>query len=617
MTELWLIPALPLAGFLLLLIGPSLGRRASSLIGAGSVGASFLVCLFTAWSFAGKPITQTLWHWFTVSNLSVDVALRVDQLSLVMILVVTGVGFLIHLYSLGYMAGDDAFSRFLAYMDLFVAFMLTLVLGDTLLTLFVGWEGVGLCSYLLIGFWYRDPSNGRAARKAFLVTRVGDTAFTIALFILATKFHTLNIEAILTACQAWPVGSALAVTVAGLLLGGALGKSAQLPLQVWLPDAMAGPTPVSALIHAATMVTAGAYLIARMFPLFQLAPDVLQLVAAIGASTLVLAGLSACVQRDIKRVLAYSTISQIGYMFLALGVGAPSAAMFHLVTHAFFKALLFLGAGAVIHALGNQQDLFKMGGLRKALPATFWTFLIGSAALVALPPTGGFASKDLILELTWASAPGARWLWAMGVFGAFLTAYYTARMFALAFFGPPHSHVHHKPGPVMIVPLILLAAGSLLTAALDWPGPLGGAPFFSHFLAPLFPVSDAHEVSASLASILQASSLASALAGIVTATLAFRRFSPSVSPDRPSPLVRFLLSGCGFDSLYNLLFIRPFLFLTRLNRNDILDSFYTALAWVAGLFHRGLSRSQTGQVRWYAFALALGAVILLAVMVLL
>src|SRR5690348_10448897 len=341
-----------------------------------------------------------------------------------MVLVITFVAFLIHLYSTEYMEGDVGYSRFFAYMNLFVASMVTLVLADNLLLLYLGWEGVGLCSYLLIGFWYTDPANGRAARKAFIVTRVGDTSMVIGLFLIFQRLGTLNIQDLMhRAAQQWPVGAAVAIAVSALLLGGAVGKSAQLPLQTWLPDAMAGPTPTSALIHAATMVTAGVYLIARTHVLFSLAPPVMLAVAVIGAATLLLAGCSALTQRDIKRVLAYSTISQIGYMFLALGVGAWAAAIFHLMTHAFFKALLFLSAGVVIQRLGEEHDIFRMGGLRHRMPLAFWSFLAGSASLAALPIlTAGFYSKDLILWAAWSDGFGGKWLWGGALLGAFLTA---------------------------------------------------------------------------------------------------------------------------------------------------------------------------------------------------
>src|SRR5438093_92135 len=388
----WLIPALPLAGFLLLaLFGPRLSRRAVALGGAGVVLASAVVSWLVAFSFLTSPApgasyTQNLWTWMDVAGFQPRMALYLDPLSLVMMLVVTSVGFLIHWYSTEFMAGDEGYSRFFAYMNLFVASMIVLLLGDNLVLLYLGWEGVGLCSYLLIGFWYTDPANGRAARKAFYVTRVGDTAMSLGLFMLFTQLGTLQIQELMHRAQGqWAAGSGLATAAGLLLLGGAVGKSAQLPLQVWLPDAMAGPTPTSALIHAATMVTAGVYLIARTHVLYALSPEAQRAVAVVRIATLLLAAFSALAQRDMKRVLAYSTISQIGYMFLALGLGAWSAALFHFMTHAFFKALLFLGAGAVIHVLHHEQDLNRMGGLRKMLHSLFYVFAIGTAALSALP----------------------------------------------------------------------------------------------------------------------------------------------------------------------------------------------------------------------------------------
>ncbi len=459
---IWLIPGFPVVGFLVLAIfGARLPRKLTAVVGTGSIGLSTTVTLIVASCFlrhppAGGVIEERLWTWIHVGSFDIGFSLTLDSLSLVMIFVVTFVGFLIHLYSTEYMADDPGYSRFFAYMNLFVAFMLMLVLADNLFLLYLGWEGVGLCSYLLIGFWYDDPENGRAARKAFIVTRIGDTAMAIALLLIFKHAGTLDIEQSMTwAGENWAVGSGMAVTVAFLLLGGAVGKSAQLPLQTWLPDAMAGPTPVSALIHAATMVTAGVYLIARTHAVFMLAPLAMTAVAVVGAATLLLAGCSALVQTDIKRVLAYSTISQIGYMFLGLGVGAWSAAVFHLMTHAFFKALLFLGAGAIIISLHHEQDIFKMGGLRKRLPAVFWTFLIGSASLAALPlVTAGFYSKDLILWAAWASSAASPWLWAAGAFGAFLTALYSFRLIFIVFFGDEKGRVEHRPGLNLIAPVI-------------------------------------------------------------------------------------------------------------------------------------------------------------------
>ena len=491
---LFLIPALPFAGFLVLaLMGRRLSRTTIAFVGAGSVGMSALLAVLMAFVFIANPpqghaITQTLWTWMEFEGYSQPISFSLDALSLVMILIVTVVGLLIHLYSTEYMIDDEGYSRFFAYMNLFVGSMLVLVLADNLLLLYLGWEGVGLCSYLLIGFWYSDPTNGRAARKAFIVTRVGDTAMALGLFLLFTNLGTLNIQELMTlAPKQWSVGSETAVLAAALLLGGALGKSAQLPFQVWLPDAMAGPTPVSALIHAATMVTAGVYLIARTHVLFELAPVVQSVIAVLGAATLLVAGLSAMAQKDIKRVLAYSTISQLGYMFLALGVGAWSAAIFHLMIHAFFKALLFLGAGAVILAQHHEQDMFKMGGLKNKLPAVFWTFLIGSASLSALPlVTAGFYSKDLILWKAWSSGSGSMALWAAGLFGAFITSIYTFRMVFLTFFGELKTPVSHKPGAKMLAPLIILAVLSIIGGFVELPETLGNQPLFSNFLRTVF-----------------------------------------------------------------------------------------------------------------------------------
>src|SRR5512135_288337 len=389
---LWLIPAFPFAGFLVLVIlGKRLPPKGAACIGVGSIALSAIVSILVAGSYlthppSGNAFTQSLWTWIDVAGFHPEIGFYLDPLSLVMTVVVTFVSFLIHLYSAEFMSGDEGYSRFFAYMNLFVASMVTLVLADNLLLLYLGWEGVGLCSYLLIGFWYTDQVNGLAARKAFIVTRVGDTSMVIGLFLIFDRLGTFNIQELMhRATLQWPVGAAAAVAAAAWLLGGAVGKSAQLPLQTWLPDAMAGPTPVSALIHAATMVTAGVYLIARTHVLFSLAPAAMTATAIIGAATLLLAGCSALTQRDIKRVLAYSTMSQVGYMFLALGVGAWSAAIFHFVTHACFKALLFLAAGVVIQGLDEEHDLFKMGGLRRVIPGTFCAFLVGAASLSALP----------------------------------------------------------------------------------------------------------------------------------------------------------------------------------------------------------------------------------------
>jgi NADH-quinone oxidoreductase subunit L len=618
---LWVVPALPFAGFLALaLIGPRLSRGLSALVGVGSVGISAALSILIAIEFMGSPgdaFTQTLWIWMQVGDLAPGISLRLDALSLIFVLVITVIGFLIHLYSAEYMAGDEGYSRFFAYMNLFVGMMLTLVLADNLLLLFLGWEGVGLCSYLLIGFWYREHVNVLAARKAFIVTRVGDTAFIIGLFLLFTNLGSLNIAELLElAPQQWAVGSTIAIVAAALLLGGAVGKSAQLPLQTWLPDAMAGPTPVSALIHAATMVTAGVYLIARTHTIFLLAPPIMELVAIVGAATLLIAGFSALVQSDIKRVLAYSTISQIGYMFLGLGIGAWGAAIFHFMTHAFFKALLFLGAGVIILAMHHEQNIFHMGGLRRRMPLVFWTFLIGAASLAAVPLiTAGFYSKDLIIFESFASEQGGFLLWAAAYIGAWVTAIYTFRLVFITFFG----NLQHEPvrGPDirMIVALIVLAAGSIFAGFVQTPPTLGEVNVFNNFLGNVLPIEAAH-LDLGTEVTLQLLSAAAALGGILLAYLAYMRYPGVVNALLIYPWAtaayRFWMAGWGFDWVYNGVIVRPLTWLATVNRNDFLDGFYLGIAWLNRGLNRFLSGTENGLLRWYAMGIAAGAVVIIA-----
>jgi len=623
---LWIIPALPIAGFLILALARGLSRKMVSWVGVGSIGLSAAFACILAVCFVMAPPehahTQILWTWMSVGRFSVDVSLYLDALSLVMILVITIVGFLIHLFSTSYMAGDEGYARFFAYMNLFVGSMLILVLAGNLLLLYLGWEGVGLCSYLLIGFWYKTPANARAAMKAFIVTRVGDTAMAIGLFLLVQHLGTLDIQRMMDLAAAkWQIGSGIAVAVALLLLGGAVGKSAQLPLQTWLPDAMAGPTPVSALIHAATMVTAGVYLIARTHVLFELAPLVMWAVAIIGAATLLLAGFSALVQEDIKRVLAYSTMSQIGYMFLALGVGAWSAAMFHFVTHAFFKALLFLGAGAIIVRMHEEQNMFRLGGLRKELPLTFWTFLIGCLSLTALPPvTAGFASKDMILSEVWSSSIGGPWLWAAGLAGALITSIYTFRMLFLTFFGPAHHKPTAKEGNAMAIPLVILATVAVFIGLLEWPKTLGDIPIFSHFMRSALPEPSGEELSQRMEGMLQGAANFVELLGLLVAYVLFQKKRAAVSSlaERPwaSRLRKFWQQGWGFDWIYDKLLVDPFVRWSRLNKDDFIDSIYDAIGWTSVACNRVLSASQSGRVRWYATGIVVGAVIVIGIAVL-
>ncbi|CAN7391114.1 NADH-quinone oxidoreductase subunit L [Pseudomonas sp. LjRoot71] len=612
MNLLFLTCVFPLLGWFLLAF--SRGRfseNLSALIGVGSVGLSALTAAWVIVQFNLNPpengvFTQVLWQWMSVAGFAPSFTLYLDGLSVTMLGVVTGVGFLIHLFASWYMRGEEGYSRFFAYTNLFIFSMLLLVLGDNLLLLYFGWEGVGLCSYLLIGFYFKHTPNGNAALKAFIVTRIGDVFMAIGLFILFLHLGTLNIQELMAlAPQKYAEGDSWLWVATLMLLGGAVGKSAQLPLQTWLADAMAGPTPVSALIHAATMVTAGVYLIARTHGLFLLTPDILELVGIVGGVTLVLAGFAALVQTDIKRILAYSTMSQIGYMFLALGVGAWDAAIFHLMTHAFFKALLFLASGAVINACHHEQNIFKMGGLWKKLPLAYASFIVGGAALAALPLiTAGFYSKD---EILWeAFASGHQWLLYAGLAGAFLTSIYTFRLIFIAFHGEQKTEAHAGHGVAHWLPLVTLIVLSTFVGALISP-PLAG----------VLPQSVGHAGGEAKHS-LEIVSGAIAIIGIVLAALLFlgkRSFATAVAQSAPG---RFLsawwFAAWGFDWLYDKLFVQPYLLLCRLLGRDPIDR---SIGLIPRLVRGGnalLASSETGQVRWYATSIAGGAVLVLAVL---
>lgn len=619
---IWLIPALPFAGFLFLIaVGSHLSPRGVAIAGTSAAGLAAAIAIGTGLQFIFTPssagaVIQPFWEWLRISNFAPFViAFYLDSLAVVMVTVVTIIGFFILLYSSEYMAAEPGVSRFFAYMNLFLGSMLTLVLADNLLVLYLGWEGVGLCSYLLIGFWYKDDVNNWAANKAFIVTRIGDTAMVIGLVLLTVHMGTLNMQDILAAAPAeLGPGSSIAFWAALLLLGGAIGKSAQIPLQTWLPDAMAGPVPVSALIHAATMVAAGVYLVARMHVLFIIAPPVQELLAIIGVVTLLLAAASALVQWDIKRILAYSTISQIGYMFLALGVGAWTAAIFHFMIHAFFKALLFLASGVVIKALGDQHDIFKMGGLRRELPVTFWTFLIGAASLAALPlVTAGFYSKDLILSATFTSEYGGVRLWAAGIVGAFLTGLYSFRMVFLVFFGKMKSCVLEKPGTAVQLPLIILAIFSLISGFIQMPAVIFPVNLFADFLARSLPVLKALPVNSTIEVLLLFGAMLAPLAGLFTAWWFFMRRPQIANALVANPfgalLHRFWFAGWGFDALYNFLLVRPFVVISHLNRNDFIEIFYRGIAGLSAYFSKLAARTQSGLLRRYALGIVLGAVI--------
>jgi len=600
---IWLVPLIPLLSSLALMLGSaSFSRWIIGGLGAGSVGLAALLTLLSGIDFLAQPqpYQTTLWTWMQVANFSASISFYFDGLTLVMMSVITGVGFLIHLFSTEFMQEDASYARYFAYLNMFVAAMLILVMADNLLLLYLGWEGVGVCSYLLVGFWYQNSANGQAARKAFVVTRIGDTAMALGLFLLFTSLGTLDIQQmVVEANNLWLVGDMLPVVACLLLLGGAVGKSAQLPLHTWLPDAMAGPTPVSALIHAATMVTAGVYLIARTHGLFLLAPSAMMVVAVLGIVTSLMAAFTALMQSDIKRILAYSTISQIGYMFLALGVGAWTAGIFHLMTHAFFKALLFLGSGAIIHCLHHEHNIFKMGGLRSKMPVTFWSFMIGSAALAALPFTAGFFSKDQILLQAYQLPEYGIWLWLAGLLGALLTAIYSFRLVFVVFYGKANTQPDKEVGWRMAMPLSALCLLALI----------GG-----YFIIPVqdvFPaLSEEHP-----AHWVEYISISVPLIGVAVAYLLFYskrlNINPLVQSAVGSKLGEFWRIGWAVDRLYDGLFVRPYYAVSALLKSEPVDGFYGLVVSVNQCFNRWLSQSQNGQMRWYLVSMVAGLILLL------
>ncbi len=626
---LWLIPALPLAGAAFhVALGRRLGRAAVHFVGPAVVGAAFAVSLFAVaqlWAAPpGTALVDRVYPWIHAGSLMVDVAFRLDALSAVMILVVTGVGFLIHVYSAGYMGEDPDFARYFAYLNLFAGSMLILVLADNLPLLFVGWEGVGLCSYLLIGFWYEKPENAAAGNKAFLVNRIGDFGFLLGIFLLFWSLgpgrRSLSFAEIAARAPSLPPATATAACL--LLFLGATGKSAQIPLYVWLPDAMAGPTPVSALIHAATMVTAGVYMIARLHFLYSLSPTALGVVATVGAATAVFAATIALVQTDIKRVLAYSTVSQLGYMFLGVGVGAYHAGIFHLVTHAFFKALLFLGAGSVIHALGGEQDIRKMGGLRAHLPLTYGTFVIAFLAIAGVPGFAGFFSKDEILWYAYASPHGSPLLWAAGFAGAGLTAFYMGRLVFLTFFGESRvdpearHHIHEAPAS-MAVPLVVLAVLSVVGGYVGLPQHWLWGNRFERFLEPVVGTLHGAEGSPGTQGLLMALSVAVAAAGIAVAYwwYAVQPGLPALLAYRLAAAYRVLLHKYYVDELYDRAFVRPLVrgseLLWRVFDVRLIDGAVNGTAEFFAANARIWRRWQTGNVQHYALSLFAGAICVL------
>jgi NADH-quinone oxidoreductase subunit L len=629
----WLPILLPLSGALVNgLFGRRLGRRAAGLLACATVGLAFVVAGTIYWGLAlvspelrVTSASNVLFSWITLGDFEIKASLLIDPLSSVMTLVVTGVGFLIHVYSIGYMAGDERYSRYFAFLNLFVASMLILVLADNFLVMYVGWELVGLCSYLLIGFWFERPAAADAGKKAFIVNRVGDFGFALGVLLVFSTFGSLEFAQVFPAVQTARFGGAPISAIAALLFLGAVGKSAQIPLHVWLPDAMEGPTPVSALIHAATMVTAGVYMIARTHPIYQAAPAVALLVIIIGAATAFFAATIALAQNDIKRVLAYSTISQLGYMFVGVGVGAYVSGIFHLATHAFFKALLFLAAGSVIHALSGEQDIRKMGDLGGKIKVTAWTFTIGAATLAGFPLTSGFFSKDEILAAAFAHSP---LLWGVGLLTAFLTAIYAFRLVFIVFAGesrlePQAAEQLHESPRVMTWPLVGLALLALAGGLINLPRILGGGAGLAAFMEPsFFPAGGGEALSHSRELTLMGVSAVVALLGL---TLAYYLYV--VNPQAPQALSRrfgfvydLLLNKYYVDEIYMQFVVTPLrelaLFLAAIVDQGGIDGAVNGIGELSLAAGRALRRLQTGYVRHYVLATFLGAIVLIAYFVL-
>lgn len=622
MSFLYLTVLFPLIGFVLLAAGRNkLPENVAAIIGVGAVGLSALVALIAGLDFVnnGKvTYVQHLWTWFNVGNLSPGISLHLDGLSLLMMGMVTGVGFLIHIFASWYMRGEEDFARFFSYFNLFVASMLLLVLGDNLALLFLGWEGVGLCSYLLIGYYYQNPANGFAAIKAFTVTRIGDVFLLIALFLIYQQFGTLNIaEVVAAAPTVMTQSSSLTIWTALMLFLGAAGKSAQIPLQTWLADAMAGPTPVSALIHAATMVTAGVYLCCRMYTVFEMAPEVMMFISITGAVTLLVAGFAALVQTDIKRILAYSTMSQLGYMFMAVGAEAYQAGLFHMLTHAFFKALLFLSSGAVILAYHHEQNIFKMGGLFYKNKFLFACFAIGGGALAAIPYfTVGFFSKDAILGAVWVQGESIavyNSLYWVGVAGAFLTSIYTFRLIWVVFFGKENTPYHAIKGITFWGPLAILAVlSTFVGAALKAPvESILNAAKIPAFVTPEALEHGMHSAEWTAVGI----ALVGLVIGVVLFAFAYRSVKGFAKTSLGAGLANICRNALGFDALYDIVFVKPYLLIAKILGRDPIDRLWLVLPALVKGGHSFTSSRQTGSLRDYASSMALGIFVLLMVLI--
>lgn len=628
---IWLIPLIPLVGFVINGLGrKTFNNNLIGVIGGGAVFVSFVLsCVIFADVYAARQqgldavFKYHLFDWISVGSLDIAFSFLIDPLSSIMLLIITGIGFLIHLYSIGYMSKDEGFGKFFAYLNLFIFFMLLLVMGSNYLIMFIGWEGVGLCSYLLIGFWYRNSSYSSAAKKAFVMNRIGDLGFLLAVFFIIATFGSLEFDTVFSQATGLPMGDSVLMVITLLLFVAATGKSAQIPLFTWLPDAMAGPTPVSALIHAATMVTAGIYMIARSNILFTLSPVTMQIIAVIGVCTALMAAFIAITQNDIKKVLAYSTVSQLGYMFLGLGVGAFTGAFFHVLTHAFFKALLFLGAGSVIHAMNDQQDMRHMGGLRKSLPITYITMLIGTIAISGIPPFSGFFSKDEILAHAFFNSPV---LWGLGLLGALLTAFYMFRMLFLTFFGKfrgsadQQGALHESP-LTMTLPLLILAVLAALGGFINVPEVLDGTQALGNFLTPVFAESAAiaqpflldHNTEYLLMGV-------SALAAIAMAIYAYNRYVsrssiPQADENQKTGLYNLSYKKLYVDELYQIVLVNPLhhlsKFLYRVVEKLGIDGIVNGVGNLLLTTGRGLRQLQSGYLTFYIFMMVAGAILVM------
>ena len=619
MSLLFLIPLLPLLGFAINgLAYPKLPKQVAGIIGTIPPLVAFALSLQLFLNFDGQAQILPIADWIKVGSLEIPFAFQIDQLSILMLLVITGVGTLIHVYSIGYMSHDAGFGKFFAFLNLFVFFMLILVLGANFTVLFIGWEGVGLCSYLLIGFWNQKNSYGDAARKAFIMNRIGDLGFLVGIFLLIQDFGTTDYQTIFTAIQSGDYTTDLSI-IAFCLFIGAMGKSAQIPLFTWLPDAMAGPTPVSALIHAATMVTAGIYMVIRANALFELSPEVLHFVGWIGLATALLGAAIGLFQNDIKKVLAYSTVSQLGYMFMGLGASAYTASFFHVMTHAFFKALLFLGAGSVIHAMSDEQDIRRMGGLKSKMPITFITFMLGTIAIAGIPPFAGFFSKDEILASLYHHNPV---MWSLAIVGSALTSFYMFRVFILTFYGEfrgteKQAHHLHESPITMTLPLIILAVFSVGGGLINLPHFAGGNEFLAHWLAPLLPeAGEAGEVN-----FLSLEGGAPLLAAFLPAFLAIYLFGMQKSvPSEDgeiSGIQKVIYNKFYIDELYDMLFVKPIAFLSNFFFQVIdflvIDLFVEGLGRFVKYASSEFRRAQTGNVGIYLFCMVAAIVVILFV----